>query len=343
MRMLDGYTTESYLRDHAQLDAKETVVVQELSGGVSNVVLRIERGRGDAFILKQARERLRVAEEWKCDVARIFREIDTLRICQLLLGESQPLFDEITIELPRILWEDRENYLFAMTAAPPAAQTWKQQLMAGEIKAEIAAACGKLLGRLHANGWNNPLVQQSLADTAYFEALRVSPYYRRIAAAHPELQAEIELLIDTLSRHRYTLVHGDFSPKNLLVAGDTVMLVDFEVGHFGDPAFDTGFFLSHLILKTIWSAEMRGDYAPLVHCFWEAYRSIVQPTLDMATWMSLEERSIFNLAGCLLARVDGKSPVEYLNQHQQAEVRQLASLLFRSPPETVAEVCRKVE
>ena len=173
--------------------------------------------------------------------------------------------------------------------------------------------------------------------------LRVNPYYRRIAEVHPELQAEIELLIATLPKHAFTLVHGDFSPKNVLVSGSELMLVDFEVGHYGDPAFDTGFFLSHLILKTIWSAELRGDYAPLVQHFWQAYRATLAPILDTPMWMSLEERTIFNLAGCLLARVDGKSPVDYLNEHQREEVRQLASLLFRSPPETVAEVCRKVE
>jgi tRNA A-37 threonylcarbamoyl transferase component Bud32 len=343
MRLLEAHNTETYLRELGHLAAEETVVVTELSGGVSNIVLRVERGRGDVFILKQAREKLRVAQEWRCDVSRIFREMDTLRISQLLLADSDSLLDEMVIELPEILWEDRANYAFAMTSAPLNARTWKDQLLTHEVHSEVAIACGRLLGRLHRYGWKNAIVQQTLSDTTFFQELRVNPYYRRIAEVHPELEAEIELLIGTLPNHAFTLVHGDFSPKNVLIGGSELMLVDFEVGHYGDPAFDTGFFLSHLILKAIWAAELRGDYTPLVEQFWHAYRETLSPVLDTAAWMSLEERTIMNLAGCLLARVDGKSPVNYLSAQQQDVVRQLASVLFRSPPETVAEVCRQVE
>jgi hypothetical protein len=200
-----------------------------------------------------------------------------------------------------------------------------------------------MLGLLHSWGWLNPEVESQLSDTKFFEALRVEPYYRHVLSVHPELSAAMERLIGLLPSHRFTLVHGDFSPKNVLVWDRSLMLVDFEVGHFGDPAFDCGFFLAHLVLKTIWSEELRGDYAHLIQVFWDGYRRLLKPKIGAQAWLALEERSIFHLGGCLLARLDGKSPVDYLEPAQQVQVRELAKWLLLSPPENVATVLRRVE
>jgi 5-methylthioribose kinase len=343
MQLLDVTNTIDYLRRTNRVAADEQVHVEEFSGGVSNIVLLVQRAQGQDFVIKQARERLRVEHEWRCSCERIFREIETLRICQQALVQPKRDDSDWNLSVPEILWEDRENFAFAMTAAPRRAQTWKDLLLAREVDVELADACGTLLGQLHSWGWLNPAVESQLSDVRFFEALRVEPFYRHILAAHPELSAEIERLISSLPYHRFTLVHGDYSPKNVLVWDRTIMLVDFEVGHFGDPAFDTGFFLAHLVLKTIWSSELRGDYAHLIQLFWDAYRRVLKAKIGAQAWLALEERTIFHLAGCLLSRIDGKSRIDYLDATQQAQVRELAKWLFVSPPESVAAVLRRVE
>ena len=93
----------------------------------------------------------------------------------------------------------------------------------------------------------------TLADTSLFDELRVDPYYRTAARRHPDLAPRIEALIAAMDRpdDERTLVLGDFSPKNILVHAGGLILLDFECAHAGDPAFDLGFFLTHLMLKEI--------------------------------------------------------------------------------------------
>ncbi|MCA9266914.1 MAG: phosphotransferase, partial [Planctomycetales bacterium] len=323
MRLLDQHNATDYLRNAKLIVPGESPTVRELTGGVSNVVLLVERDpqHGDSFILKQARDRLRVAQLWRCSVERIWREVATLRTCQRLLASESASGAAsgaaITATVPEVLFEDRDNYVFAMTAAPPAHCTWKSRLLAGDIEADVAAACGRLLGTIHAGAQSPVDVPAELLDRTFFDDLRVDPYYRRIAAAHPDLQPQIASLIASLEEHPTALVHGDFSPKNLLVWPGGLMLIDCEVGHWGDPAFDLGFFLSHLVLKSVYHASSGGGPASLAAqamalcpTFWQAYKTAAALSEQGAA--AVEPRAASNLAGCLLARVDGKSPVDYL-------------------------------
>jgi hypothetical protein len=41
--------------------------------------------------------------------------------------------------LPQVLFEDADNFVFAMTAAPAASSCWKDLLLRGEIRIETAA------------------------------------------------------------------------------------------------------------------------------------------------------------------------------------------------------------
>lgn len=342
MYLLDPATTERYLRDRGELAAGETVRVSELSGGVSNQVLLVERGRGDRFVLKQAREQLRVEQEWKCDVRRIWREMDVLRICGEVLRKREMAPTPVTVCVPEILFEDYENFCYAMTAAPEGHRTWKQCLMTGHVEHELVVAAGRLLGQLHGGTWHDNRIRFSLADRIYFDALRIDPYYRRIAEVHPDLRPEINALIDSGSNHCDCLTYGDFSPKNLLVANDKMVLIDFEVGHYGDPAFDVGFCMTHLVLKSIWAGPKYGDYLKAAEDFWYAYALRLGLLIEGPNAGKLQQRCVANLAGCLLARVDGKSPVDYLNESQRAKVRELASLLFKEPVAQMSDAIQSV-
>ncbi len=243
MLLIDASNAEDYLRHTGRIAPDETVRVRELAGGVSNVVLLVSRTTGEPrFVVKQVREQLRVPEPWYCSIERIWREVDVLEVCHRALAETSAVGlppGEPTIAVPRVLFCDRDNYLFAMSAVPDH-EVWKAQLLRGEICLATAAACGRLLGTIHAATWQQPDVAQRLGDTSFFDALRLDPYYRHVARSHADVAPALQRLVASLAEHPRCLVHGDFSPKNILVHRGGLTLVDFEVGHFGDPAFDLG-------------------------------------------------------------------------------------------------------
>ena len=340
MQLIDTTNIEDYLRRTGRINPDETVRVDELPGGVSNFVIRVARMGGERrdFVLKQAREQLRVSEPWFCSVERILREMDVLRICQRLLSQNIRGTCAPEATTPHILFEDRSNYLFAMTAAPADHVTWKSQLLAGQTNVDMAATCGSLLAGIHGGTWRDSQIKQTLDDCQYFEDLRVDPYYRQLARVHPSLASSISRLIESLRQNRTCLVHGDFSPKNLLVYKEGLMLVDFEVGHFGDPAFDLGFFLAHLMLKGFHHRPHHGPYLALTEAFQNAYGRKMATTVPHTEYEELQSRAILNFAACALARVDGKSKVEYLDEEASHTVRNMAQRMLAQPADDWAEV-----
>lgn len=353
MRLLDSDNTVDYLRTAGQLAPNEPAIARELAGGVSNVVLLVERPPpATSFVVKQVREQLRVPDPWFCSIERIWREVATLRVCDAALAGVTPqpsgadtsalpsALRSFTVAVPRVLFVDRENYLYGMSAAP-AHEVWKAQLLRGETSVETAAACGTLLGTLHARTWNRPDLTAELADRSFFDALRLDPYYRHVARQQPTLAPALDALINSLLDHPRCLVHGDFSPKNILVHGRALTLVDFEVGHYGDPAFDLGFFLSHLLLKSLRAESEWWSYVLLTFTFWRAYERELVATCGAEEWSGLVSRGIANCAGCVLARVAGKSRVDYLNPPQQMRAARFAENLLLRPATTWPEVAAR--
>lgn len=298
----------------------EPRAVTELGGGVSNTVLLIELPES-RIILKQALHKLRVEQDWFSDRGRIFRESAALRRLAPHLPPGS---------VPEVLFEDRDNFAFAMTAARPEAETWKAQLMRGEANPEIAAAIGELLAAIIRTTWRGCEWETRFGDQTVFDQLRLDPYYRSTARAHPDLADRFDNLMRESASRRVALVHGDWSPKNFLVAGGSVMAIDFEVVHFGDPAFDVAFLLNHLALKSF----LHRPYKPR---YQEAAARFLAP---LPSW--LEPAAMPHLAALMLARVDGKSPVEYLPSGPRAEVRQTARGLILDPASTVQEAFARI-
>jgi len=343
MRLIDATNAEEYLRTGGHLALGETVEVRELVGGVSNVVLYVDRSDGNPFVLKQVREQLRVADSWTCGIERIWREVEVLGECTRLTKADTGEASSLRAETPRLLFEDRENYLYAMTAAPAKHVVWKDELLSGRTRTEVAAACGELLGRLHAGSWHDDKVAHQLDDRQFFDDLRLDPYYRQIARVHADLKPAIENLLESIWNERHCLVHGDFSPKNLLLSDQSLMLIDFEVGHYGDPAFDLGFFLSHLVLKAFRFAPHDEPYFGLTETFWTHYQTQMLNTISAGEYDRLVQRAILNTAGCALARLDGKSKVDYLKEPRRREqVRQLCRTLFTESPTNWEDVLARV-
>jgi 5-methylthioribose kinase len=336
--LLTEANAEAYLRQQGWVTPDERVVVRRLTGGVSNEVLYVSRPDRENvdFVLKQARPQLRTLEPWFSSVERIWREVEVLRICQqLLLADLQPEATTpgaLIAGTPRVLHEDRQNYAFAMSAAPANHRVWKADLLGGRVEPVIAEACGRLLGRLHAGTWHDAQVAAQLDDRRLYDELRLDPYYRFVARASEKFAPALERLIDETWRERHSLVHADFSPKNLLVYDGGLLLVDFETGHYGDPAFDLGFFLSHLVLKAAYHAPAHEAYLALSTVFWQPYLDEVKRKASQDDLARLERRAVANFAGCAWARLDGKSRVDYLTDPARREiVRTLSQELLVDP------------
>jgi 5-methylthioribose kinase len=341
MHEIEASNAAEYLRAAGRVAADEPVIVRELAGGVSNVVLLVTLpARGERFVLKQARGRLRVMEDWRCPIERIWREVEVLETCGWVLCSAEPFKARFRPAVPEVLWEDRENYCYAMSAAPEEHRTWKEMLLAGWSTDSlfISATCGRLLGRLHAGTWRNPALAERFEDRAFFDQLRLDPYYRHTARVHTDLAPRLNALVESVWQHQLCLVHGDFSPKNLLVSPGQALLIDFEVGHFGDPAFDLGFFLTHLVAKAVRAREQCRKYLLLVGVFWFFYRRELQAIASLSELDDVKRRMMLNLAGCLLARADGKSPLEYLTDAERNAIRTLGrEWLVNSPDRLTAE------
>ena len=290
---------------------------RSLGGGVSNVVVRVDvPGEAGGLVLKQSLPRLWVEQEWLADRERIYHEAASLRYLAEVLPASA---------LPKVVHEDRANYLFVMTAAPAEGVNWKDALLAGSVDPAVAKKVGALLGRIHQHSSvpddRIPEELDQFSDQHCFVQLRIDPYHRATAAVHPDLADTVEIEAQRMLNRRLALVHGDYSPKNVIVAGSgenaEVFLLDFEVAHLGNPVFDPAFMLNHLTLKAIHQPQLADEYNAAARSFWSAYLDNAGAlAADVARF---ERETVRQLGVLLLARIDGKSPAEYITGDQQKQ------------------------
>ncbi len=224
MRLLDANNVDDYLRVAGRIKPDAKVRVELLGGGVSNVVLRVEPEGSLPFVIKQARERLRTEAAWFSRLDRIWREMAVMAVVSRLLPAGA---------VPRILFEDRENYLFAMEAVDAEHVVWKKELLASCVRPQVAIRLAEYLSAIHSGTHRDSRIEHEFADQTVFVELRVDPFYRHIARVHSDLAPRIEALIDEMGRTRVCLVHADFSPKN-------VLLVDTEAPTPSMPVANDG-------------------------------------------------------------------------------------------------------
>jgi aminoglycoside phosphotransferase (APT) family kinase protein len=325
--------------DHAALAAAlarmglagdgDDIAVTPLTGGVSSNVLAIEVA-GRRFCLKQALPQLKVAKLWTAPIERVFGEIDWLKT----VAAIEPTM------VPKVLGVDRETGSFAMDFLDPADHpNWKARLLAGEVDPEIAARVGAGLGRIHRATAARPELAATFATDDNFHAIRLEPYLVETARVHPDRADFIGAVLETTRTTRLALVHGDVSPKNILIGRDGPVLLDAECAWWGDPAFDLAFCANHLLLKSV-KLPARADALLLsFHRLVEAYSA----SIDWEPAEALEARAAALLACLLLARVDGKSPAEYLDDAQCEAVRRTALRLIDARPTRLATIAAAFE
>ena len=320
-----------YLRQRGLNTGCETPAFQNLAGGVSNRTVRVSFPEGRAWVLKQALGKLRVSVDWFSDPERIHREALALKWYAQLTSLGS---------VPNLVFEDHKQHLIGMEAVPFPHQNWKCELLNGKLDLSYFEQFGAMLGIIHRRAAAHPEIAEIFADAAFFESLRLEPYYLYSAGQVPEAADFLhELVADTRSR-RVTLVHGDYSPKNILVYDGRLVLLDYEVAHFGDPGFDLGFSLAHFCSKAHHLPDRRMAFAGAAALYWRTYRTTVETSGEVfatATWIAdLEPRAVRHTLACLLARVAGRSPLEYLSSDERARQRAAVVSLMADPPGTVA-------
>lgn len=302
-----------YLRQLKWLDAGPARA-EALSGGVSNQVLRITTP-GRCFVVKQSRPQLRTRDAWFSDLDRIYRE-------QEVMQAVHPYLPDV---VPEVLHVDRPNYVYAMSHAPLDATVWKADLLAGNIDVSVGKKVGAVLGRMHQISAERADDFAAFRDHTVYVQLRVDPFYVRVQERRPEVAAALQPIIDEMLALKESLCHGDYTPKNILVCNGNFALVDYETAHFGDPTMDLGLFLAHLTLKAVRDPQRGKDFVELMRAFWSGYCN----TATFRPHRELERRGLRHLGVCLLARVDGTSPVDYLPQDSKREfVRRLARAIL---------------
>ena len=307
------------------VSADQPIQLTALAGGVSSDIYRVDLPSG-VVCVKRALARLKVEADWQVPIARNRWEVEWMRVAASIVPSA----------VPEILGEDRQASAFAMAFLPPHLYpVWKGLLSDGVGTGAMAAHVGDTLGRIHAASADRPDLSARFPTDEIFYAIRLEPYLVTAARVHADLAERLLALVATTASTKRVLVHGDFSPKNLLIGPSGPVILDAECAWYGDPAFDLAFVLNHLLLKGAWRPEWRSAYAAMSAALRDAYRAHVA----WEPWPVLEARTAHLLPGLLLARIDGKSPVEYLSDDRaRGRVRGFARQHLLHPVATLEQL-----
>ncbi|NQV98416.1 MAG: aminoglycoside phosphotransferase family protein [Rhodospirillales bacterium] len=313
------------LKSLGLLDDEAGAVFERLAGGVSSDIWKVIAD-GRTYCVKRALAKLKVEADWFAPVERNRFEVAWYQIANRQVPGSAP----------RILGHDDKAMLLAMEYLNPRFhRLWKNELRDGRADIAQAQQAGNRLGRIHSRSAGNTAIAAQFPRSDIFQAIRLEPYLEATAARHPDLKQQLFALSQKTAETRLTLIHGDVSPKNILLGPDGPVFLDAECACIGDPAFDIAFCLNHFLLKCLWNPPATGDF---LRCF-EAMATSYLNEVDWEAAAQTEARAARLLAGLFLARIDGKSPVEYITQEADREkIRRVARPLLINPPGQLADV-----
>jgi 5-methylthioribose kinase len=301
--MLNTPAFIDYLRERGIVEGTD-VTVTPLAGGVSGEVV-IVRSCERTFVVKRALPKLNVKEEWYSDAGRNLIEYRAIEFVRSITPEA----------VPRLMFVDPEEHLFAMEYFTGDFANWKRQLFSGEIRVDTAIQAAKLLATIHNATWLSSQAHNSFDTIDNFASLRIEPYLIATSRRHPRLRTIFESEAARLSQSRIALVHGDFSPKNILVSPHRLVILDWEVAWFGDPAFDCAFLLNLLFLKSVYFLDRYQDFVGLIEAFRRTYAASLSH-FDEALELRIAHLTLL----LMLARIDGKSPAEYFTDEGQRQL-----------------------
>lgn len=315
----------AHMLEDADVPCKDIVEIEPLLGGVSSDIVRFKTSDGNQYCAKRALKQLKVAQEWLASTERNQSEIKWLKQANAIyqgcapkvICESHPFSTVILEYLPK------DDYFL-----------WKDHLLAEQVDEDIATNVGEIMGHIHAKTLNQKNIATAFDNDTLFDQLRLDPYLRSTAKVHTDLSDKILAVLQDTATHKMALVHGDLSPKNILVnkQSKNPILLDAECAWYGDPAFDGAFLLTHFFLKSVYNPNSRRQYMQLARNFIKQWQSYIPNEHGV----DLQKRTYRLLPCIILARIDGKSPVEYLDEPQRDSIRQATRAL-------IAEGCCDLE
>jgi aminoglycoside phosphotransferase (APT) family kinase protein len=306
------------LRRLGLISPGERSEITPLTGGVSSDIVKVSAG-ARVFCVKRALPKLKVQADWRAPIERNHWEAQWMRTVAAIDPSATP----------EVLGEDRELGMIAMAYLDEARYPlWKQKLAQGLIEPSFARQVGERIARIHsATAWRAEIRARFATDHIFFP-IRLEPYLLATAAAHPDCAPQLMALAQATAHTKLALVHGDVSPKNILCGPQGPVFLDAECAWYGDPAFDLAFCLNHMMLKCLWQPQWTQRY---LECF-DALGGAYLRGVDWEAREYTEIRTARLLPGLFLARVDGKSPVEYITQDWQlSRVRAFARTLLLEP------------
>jgi aminoglycoside phosphotransferase (APT) family kinase protein len=307
------------------LGLEPDVSAAPLTGGVSSDIWRVDLP-GGAVCVKRALPRLKVQADWRAPVERNAFEAAWLGVVAGIAPEAAP---------PLIFRDETADALVMTFLDPTRHRLWKTELRDGRAEADEAAAVGRQLARIHGATANSTALAERFPSDRIFHEIRLAPYLLATAERHPDLARPLKRLARRTAITKLALVHGDVSPKNILLGPDGPVFLDAECAWYGDPAFDLAFCLNHLLLKCLWTPAAAEGFLACFDALVEAYFLGV----DWEPRDELEARAATLLPGLFLARVDGKSPVEYLTDPGAKDlVRSTARRFLLEPVATLMPI-----
>jgi hypothetical protein len=290
----------------AGLDPKGASVTT-LEGGISSETLAVQLPTG-SYVVKRALSQLRVEEEWRADPERIFAE-----------GEALEWFNDLTPEYaPRPLAAVEKSWALLLPMAPSPSPDLRRIILDSPLlfQEEAARTLGKILFEWHAADPGKALGSR-LDDITRLTDLRVDPFYRDMAGRWASHQKVIYALAEELLEVRTAVVHGDFTPKNVLILPDGgLWVIDSEVSHIGNPVIDTAAMVAHLLLKQVLYRKDAHIHATLRRAQ-KAFLSELGPESCPS--------SLGGHVGLFMAvRVAGRAQVPYLSEELRSAASQIA-------------------
>lgn len=294
-----------YLADKGVFCNTRDLYVRYFTGGVSATVALVSDGKRP-IIVKQALAKLKVADNWECDQSRMIIEKNALDIYARLVPSATPA----------PISYDKENYILIREAAPENCPMWKTNLLEGLFDYEVAKEAIEAIAAIHNGTAGDKSVAETFGDGSFFYSLRISPYIQWVAAKYPRLEDASREITSMLMENHLALIHGDYSPKNILVDGRGVCVLDLEVAYYGHPCFDLAFFANHFLLKTVKNKQYGNAYLEMLRYMLHIYFE----RLTFLEKTKMESDTVRTLAFLFLARVDGKSPAEYITLETDKDI-----------------------
>ncbi len=316
---LTRVSAAGWLAEHELVPPGASLDIRELAGGVSATVLAV-RGPGVALVVKQALPRLRVDDEWLAGQERTETEAAAMRICSAVTPGA----------VPAVVVIDPARHVLAMELVENA-DGWQAEVGCGAVHAKRGAWAGATLAAWHGATAGRRELDEALGGLALFEQQRLQPFHETVMGRRPELAEAIAPYRDALRTERTCLVHGDYAMKNMLLRGPDTFVVDFEVAHYGNPVFDLAFFLSFVLLSAIHWPDRAGELHVLGEGFLTAYRA-------GSPWAIHDEALAGHTACLVLARTDGKSPAQFLDDASRERARSVAIAMLDAPGDPLAAI-----